>query len=275
MKWFEGCYQKLRWGDQEARDREVIHDAAISLVGSDCLRLDGSTSLGGSVAVALGKSLSWRETVSCQSLLPHPLFSKGQDHFPARDGDEEEEGEGEGHPATPLEELTTPLLNSALQQDLSDDEAEGEKEEEEEKGVVSSGLGPLMASGSGSMNYGPLLLYPSLNVGRLLETSDSSPFLSRDLSSSLALLESSDTQPTNRSLASYLKICRNHLRFGGRECEFALGLYQSIEAAGEKGVAEEELVNSCRGYPGDGWSLHDHVTVMLNFEMVVVMISKM
>lgn len=258
MEEFDELYQKFR-SDQVVEGGTF--DPAVSLVDQSCLQLDGSFSLGGSIAKAVEKSISKRELVTCHTLLPHPLFemSSSTEQFSL----EEEEKMGSDH-ASLSGKLTTPMLNSVLQQELEEEE-EGE---EQEVGVAShpvcnEGTNLLaQAAGSGAMNFGSLQLQPSLNIGRLLD-----PLHPPSCDLPHPFLEASGNRPTNRSMASYLSICRDHLSFSEEECVCAVVLSRRIQEAGERGVMVAELTDSCYGNSG-GRSLQDHIMTLLNFEMV-------
>ena len=294
---FEQLYEMFR-GRQAVQGalQEVVqgavNDPAISLVNEDCLQLDGGTSLGGSAAMALEKIVSQRALVSCHTLLPCPLFVAGQGHFP-QDG--AGEGEEQHSDSTSLSgELTTPLFDSALQRGLSEEEEGEEKEVQLHFGDgrwSGTGVNMLVQSNQGgSLCYGPIQLCPSLNVGRLLDCADTAsrdqplashdqPSASRDQPSvshdqpsashdqSRFVLDATENRPTNRSLCSYLELCRGHLGFDEGECHYVDTLYGKIKDAGKVGVEEEELEESCRDNHS-GRSFQDHVTALVNFEMV-------
>ena len=250
-------------------------DPGISLVGGDCVRLDGSSCLGGSVAMALEKTVSERDLFSCHTLLPHLLFEQGQEYFPA-----DEEEEEEDHASHSTTALTTPLFSSILQEtrsEMEDGEGEMEGEGEGEEGMSSgrnvpqmtgTGLNVFIQShGTGNLNYGPLDLHPELSIGRLLDPAGSAADVSHDQSA----VETMMNRPICRSLSSYLEICRHHLGFNERETEHAQKLYRKIEGGGEVGVEEAWLEESCRdSTPAGGRSHRDYVEAFVNFEMVSI-----
>ncbi len=278
MEEFEGVYERFRriggWEgeeeEEEEEEGETFRDPGISSVGGDSLQLDGGSSLGGSVAMALEKTVSKRDLVKCHTLLPHPLFEPGKEYFSLGSKGAVERTGG----------MTTPLLNSVLKRELSD----AEEEEEERGGASSHGNHRLEAGGvlnlleqaniSGSMNHGTLLLQPALSISRLLGFGSSHdlprplPETSHDLSLSFDLAEASANQPTNRSVASYLRLGRAHLGFTEGESSCAQELYDRIEEAGERGVEEVELMDRFHGDVRGGRGLQDHITALLNFEMV-------
>lgn len=196
---------------------------------------------------------------------------------------------------TPISENTmTSTLISDLQKQPS---ASDEEEDEERTGVVSSHgdeVPHIHGAGVGvgrSMNYGPLWFHPSLNIARLLNPLSSSeqphPLIScppHDQSCDLPCSSHDEPcdlphpsyatptcPPTNRNLESFLAICRRHFNFTPTDSAYAQRLYGMIEGAGEGGVEEEELREVCGSAVsegGGGWSLQDHVTSLINLEMV-------
>ena len=183
-----------------------------------------------------------------------------------------EEGEVEEEVEAPrVGELTTPLLRSVLQQELGEDN-EGEEEEEEEDranlhGNDDVGVKLLLeAHGAGKLNLGPVRLHPSLNIGQLLEPT--SPSCDYDPLHPL-LTESEMTQPSKRSLVSYLKICQEELGYTVADCQCAHSMYQLIEAAGEGGIHESTLEETCLNLKYSCQrTLKDLVVTLINFEMV-------
>lgn len=250
---------------------EEGRDSAVSVMDGDGLVVDGCTAWGGSVAMALEKVAcsSGRELAGCHTLLPHPLLEvvpgyelTGEEEEVAG---EKEGGGGEGERHAPSVGLATPSL-TMLQQDMEEEEeGEGEGAEKvQEVGVAGQSEGFSIPTVTGRVAHGSLLLHPACNVGKLLDPLD--PAQSCDLPH--PLLEASEGRPSEQSVTSYLDLCRQHLGFGDNECEFALGLYQRIQEAGEGGVEEAGLAESCHGDHTGGRSLQDHVTALLNFEMV-------
>jgi hypothetical protein len=175
MENFNAVYESLR-GDLEARTPD---DPAISLVDNDRVLLDGSCAVGGSVAMALQKTACKRDLLSCRTILPNPLFQQGQEFFP-----EEGEEEGEGGAARDTMELTTPLLSNILRETRREVEREGEGSGTDPPSqVTGTGLNVFVQShGTGMLNYGPIDLHPTLNIGRLLNPADSAGAVSCDQS---------------------------------------------------------------------------------------------
>lgn len=263
-------YESLR-EIQKAQEAET-HDPGISVVSGDCLRMDGSSCLGGSVAMVLEKIVSERDLLSCHTHLPQLLFEQGQEFFPA-------EGEEEDHTSHSAE-MTTPLLSSIFQDSRSEigdgeEEMEVEGEGEGEEGmsggrsvphITGTGLNVFIQShGTGNLNTGPLDLHPELSIGRLLDPVDSAAVISHDQPTTETVMN----RPICRSLSSYLDICRRHLGFSERETEHAQKLYRKIEEGGEVGVEEVWLEESCHdSAPASGRSHQDYIEAFVNFEMV-------
>jgi len=65
--------------------------------------------------------------------------------------------------------------------------------------------------------------------------------------------------PSERTVDSYLKLCRQYLLFTSGDCEYASKVYQWIDQAGETGLSLQQLRLKVKGWNGEGQQKVDTV----------------
>ena len=225
--------------------------------------------------------------ISCLTISPFPLFEPGYGH-PLRNV----ESIGLSKDAPVSREIIRPLPDSDVPQE------QVASEDENVEAVTNEGDAlPLFqeVGMSAVVRHGPLMLYPSLSIGRLLDPlhpSSSSSSSSSDLPHPhfphSSCHQSCDVPPplgeepvhppicsdkvsyltpTNRNVESYISVCCDHFNFTSAECVYTRELYGTIEEAGEGGVEEEELWRVCAN-GRSGRAKQDHLNLLVNLEMV-------
>ena len=126
------------------------------------------------------------------------------------------------------------------------------------------------------IDKGSLVLQPSINIATLLgPPPPQSPSISSDTSTDQSRAavpsvhhDSHTLSHSNRSLVSYLALCKNHLSYTQSECAYVSRLYELIDQAGVDGVEQEQILSSISNGDEVGRDFKEIIISLINFELV-------